>query len=250
MSDACPGQPQHGWQMTSRLALAARFHVLCVTRDDAGGVTRTAQVRAPFDLLPSPVPAREVRARSTGGTRQVSQRPAGDGRSARPGGERVRRWPAAASWTSRTAQAPDVAEEVEHQRPELGGLVGQPREAEFLRYRKLTADGRHACYLDRITIGWLRSPGARRGDAMNRRGQRGRATGSTTVPRYQEGYRDCPPILRAIRGPVWQSPVIFPAHGTRRHRGQLTVPAGRAGGSVSRSFRLLVENDPTPRPGS
>jgi hypothetical protein len=39
-----------------------------------------------------------------------------------------------------------VAEEVEHQRPELGRLVGQPHEAEFLRYRKLTADGRDACY--------------------------------------------------------------------------------------------------------
>jgi hypothetical protein len=44
-----------------------------------------------------------------------------------------------------------VAGEVEHQRPELGGLVGQPHEAEFLRYRKRTADGRHGCYLDRIT---------------------------------------------------------------------------------------------------
>ncbi len=62
-----------------------------------------------------------------------------------------------------------MAGEVEHQRPELGGLVGQPHEAEFLRYRKLTADGRLGCYFDRIAIGWLTPPGARRGDAMNRR---------------------------------------------------------------------------------
>src|SRR5258708_30669652 len=149
--------------MTSRLALAARFHVLCVTRDDAGGVTRTAQVRALFDLPPSPVPAREVHARSTGGTRQVSQRSAGDRRSARPGGERVRPWPAAASWTARTARAPVEAGGVEKQRPELGGLVGQPHEAEFLRYRKLTADGRLGGYFARIAIGALTPPGARPG---------------------------------------------------------------------------------------
>jgi hypothetical protein len=62
----------------------------------------------------------------------------------------------------------------------------------------------------------------------------GRATWSTGVPGYQQGYCDCPRIVWVMRGPGRQSPVIFPAH-TPRHQGQLTVAIGGASGSVNRS---------------
>jgi hypothetical protein len=85
-------------------------------------------------------------------------------------------------------------------------------------------------------------PAARRGSAMKRHGARRR--GSATVQgdtRYQQGSRDCPRILSAMRGPDRRPSMIF--------RG-LAGPSPRTADHCNRGNRQFGEPpDLPPRPG-